>query len=158
MDSTKVLITIAIVLLLGGAAWFALSDQNRGDTMMEEEDAMTENEDTMMEENGMESGAYQDYAPEKVAAAGDGTVLLYFHADWCPICRPLDADIRSNEDDIPAGITILKVDFDTATDLRQKYGVTVQHTIVQIDSEGEMLKRWSVMDPQLSAILSAVQS
>lgn len=36
-----------------------------------------------------------------------------------------------------------QADFDTATDLRQKYGVTVQHTFLQIDAEGTELAKWS---------------
>ena len=37
---------------------------------------------------------------------------------------------------------ILLVDFDTATDLKQKYGVTLQHTLVQVDSSGEAIEQW----------------
>ncbi len=40
-------------------------------------------------------------------------------------------------------MTIVVVDFDTANDLRQKYGVTVQHTFVQVDAEGNELAKWS---------------
>ena len=40
-------------------------------------------------------------------------------------------------------MTIVVVDFHTANDLRQKYGVTVQHTFVQVDAEGNELAKWS---------------
>jgi len=44
---------------------------------------------------------------------------------------------------IPAGVTIVKVDYDTATDLKRRYGVTMQHTFVQVDGSGEAVKKWS---------------
>jgi hypothetical protein len=44
---------------------------------------------------------------------------------------------------IPAGVTILEVNYDTATDLKQKYGVTTQHTLVQIDANGTLVSKMS---------------
>jgi hypothetical protein len=44
---------------------------------------------------------------------------------------------------IPAGVTIIKTDFDSSTDLRQKYGVTTQYTFVQVDSNGNEIAQWS---------------
>jgi hypothetical protein len=35
------------------------------------------------------------------------------------------------------------VDFDNETDLRKKYGVTIQHTFVQIDKDGNSLAKWA---------------
>jgi hypothetical protein len=40
-------------------------------------------------------------------------------------------------------LTIVVVDFDTAMELRKLYGVTVQHTFVQIDASGEAITKWS---------------
>jgi hypothetical protein len=36
----------------------------------------------------------------------------------------------------------LKTDYDSNIDLRKKYGVTSQHTFVQIDSSGNLIKKW----------------
>ncbi len=65
------------------------------------------------------------------------TVVLFFHAPWCPSCRATEDSLRA--DGVPAGLTVVKVDFDTATDLRRQYGVTVQHTFVQVDPSGRRL-------------------
>jgi hypothetical protein len=46
-------------------------------------------------------------------------------------------------DQIPSDLTIVVVDFDNATELRKLYGVTVQHTFVQIDASGEAIGKWS---------------
>jgi hypothetical protein len=35
------------------------------------------------------------------------------------------------------------VDFDSESDLKRQYGITVQHTFVQIDTDGSELAKWS---------------
>jgi peroxiredoxin len=114
--------------------------------MMEDENTpASDGGNVMSDENEtmMESGSYESYAPEKLARANEGDVVLFFRADWCPTCRAADADIRANLSDIPAGLTILDVDYDTATALKQKYIVTYQHTFVLVDAAGNQLAKWS---------------
>ncbi len=120
----------------------AMMDQKQmeGDTMMQNKDgAMMQKDDAMM----MSKGSYEVYSPEKLAMAQKGKVLLFFKASWCPTCRTLDADIKANMEDIPAGVTILEVDYDTYGELKQKYGVTMQHTLVQVDASGSLISKWS---------------
>jgi thiol-disulfide isomerase/thioredoxin len=119
--------------------------------MMEKADeAMEENEsESMMEKTPSErgemmqtsSGSYEDYSPEKVASA-DGKIVLFFRASWCPTCRALDEMIKAEEKSIPKDVTILKLDYDSSTAQKQKYGVTTQHTLVQVDNKGEVVGKW----------------
>jgi thioredoxin 1 len=89
------------------------------------------------------SAAIQEYTAEALAAASDDDrTVLFFHATWCATCKLLADDIRANADDIPDDVRILLVDFDTATELKQRYGVTLQHTLVQVNAEGEPLGSW----------------
>ena len=114
--------------------------------MMENKDgAMMEKDGAMMEKDGamMSKGSYEVYDASKLAMAEDGKVVLFFKASWCPTCRALDGDIKASLGDIPAGVTILEVDYDKSGDLKQKYGVTTQHTLVQVDSQGTLLNKWS---------------
>lgn len=37
---------------------------------------------------------------------------------------------------------ILKVNYDTSTELKKKYSILSQSTFVQIDNQGNMYKRW----------------
>lgn len=83
------------------------------------------------------TGTYVDYSPAAIAQA-DGRILLFFHASWCPQCRAIEDDIEAQG--VPAGVTIVKVDFDARQDLRQEYGITLQTTFVEVDPDGEALQ------------------
>lgn len=89
------------------------------------------------------SGSYEVYSEDKLARANSGDVVLFFHATWCPSCRAQESDIVENEMSIPNGVSILKVDYDSNVALRQKYGVRVQHTFVQVDADGNQITQWS---------------
>lgn len=93
--------------------------------------------------DGTAAGRYVSLAEyeKDPAAYADTTVVLFFHAPWCPSCRATESAVRA--DGLPAGLTLVKVDFDTAIDLRQRHGVTTQHTFVQVDPDGDRLARWT---------------
>lgn len=101
------------------------------------------------------AGSYETYDASKISRAESGTVILFFHASWCPSCRALNGDIEKNIGNIPEQVSILKTDYDTETELKKKYGVTYQHTLVQVDQNGEMIKKWSG-SPSLSSLLSQI--
>lgn len=118
-----------------------------GDAMMEKDSAMMEKDGAMMEkpmESGMMMGGqYVAYDRSKLAFAKEGKVVLFFRASWCPTCRALDADIKANLSQIPKNVLILDVDYDQSAELKKQYGVTYQHTLVQVDADGKMLAKWS---------------
>lgn len=124
------------------------------DSMMKKDDAMVvKTEDTMMKKDGammdtpkesmMMGGQYVTYDASKVAFAQEGKVVLFFRASWCPTCRALDSDIKANLSMIPKDVLILDVDYDKSAELKKQYGVTYQHTLVQVDAEGKQLAKWS---------------
>jgi len=91
----------------------------------------------------VKAGSYEAYNVSKLANAADGDVVLFFRASWCPSCINLDKDIKANSASIKSGLTILDVDYDKSQELKKKYGVTYQHTLVQVDKDGNMIKKWS---------------
>ncbi|WP_395639818.1 thioredoxin family protein [Pseudolysinimonas sp.] len=100
------------------------------------------------------AGTYLDYSEAAVAAA-EGRVLLFFHASWCPQCRAIEDDILAQG--VPAGVTILHVDYDSNQALRQRYGVTLQTTFVEVDSSGDPLQSHVAYDdPSLDAVVAAM--
>ncbi|MBS45361.1 MAG: hypothetical protein CMH83_19760 [Nocardioides sp.] len=84
--------------------------------------------------------AWDDYDADP-AAYDASTVVLYFHAPWCHECQATDAAIES--DGMPDGLTLVQIDYDSRTDLRQRYGVTVQHSFVTLDGSGDRDEVWT---------------
>lgn len=88
-------------------------------------------------------GEYLTYASYLAQSVKYDRKIFFFHASWCPDCRALDADIRAHLADIPYDVEIIQVDYDSATALRDQFGVTSQHTLVQVDKEGLLAKKWT---------------
>ena len=164
---------VAVVLVLGGVVYYANQSRTQEDKMaqekaMMEKEAMEQKEkDAMMKEDEtsmmdksdtmMKAGSYEAYAPEKVMlASATHDVVLFFRASWCPTCRAVDADIKANLSKIPGSLAILDVNYDNSTALKQKYGVTYQNTFVQVDKDGNIIKKWSG-SPTLSALVAEVK-
>ncbi len=121
-------------------------------------DAQTEETQTNNEtvsENTPTVGSYVDYGSVDLASV-EGKIVLDFWASWCPSCRKLEKDILASLDDIPAGVTIVKVDYDQETALKQQYGVTRQHTLVQVDQAGTQIAKWSGGN-DLESVLAKIQ-
>jgi thiol-disulfide isomerase/thioredoxin len=85
---------------------------------------------------------FEDYEASKERFA-DADVVLFFNANWCSTCKIARDNIESNLESIPSNLAIVVVDFDNETYLRKKYGVTIQHTFVQIDKDGNLLAKWA---------------
>lgn len=95
-------------------------------------------------------GSYIDYSEEALADA-QGQKVLFFHAPWCPQCRAIEADIKS--EGTPAGYTIIKVDYDSNQELRAKYGVRLQTTFVRIDENNNKIDDYvAYSEPTLDAL------
>lgn len=151
---------IACIALVGGvyASHNSKSDvMTTSENTTQAEKTMEDTEDAMdTEKTMMNAGAYEEYTVEKLARAETGDVVLFFKASWCPSCRGLDIDIEKNRDAIPEEVSILKVDYDTEIELKKKYGVTYQHTLVQVDMDGTLIKKWSG-SPTLTSLVSEIE-
>ncbi len=163
----NILMLVGIIVIIGGG-FILLSPKKDAMVneiqMMKKEDTMMKNEPTtssttkVMKDNVMmaRTGSYEVYSPEKLAKANSGKVVLFFRASWCPTCKALDADIVSNLKSIPENVTILDVDYDNSTDLKKKYGVTYQHTLVEVNADGLMIKKWAG-SPTLASLVKEIK-
>jgi hypothetical protein len=115
-------------------------------SMTPDEKMAMEKDEAMKKQDAMaKSGSYvtlADYNKDTTKYA-DTKKVYFFHASWCPICQGIDKEITTDPSKIPAGVTIIKTDFDSSTDLRKKYGVTTQYTFVQVDNNGNETAQWS---------------
>lgn len=117
------------------------------ESAMAKDEASSEPEDEKMESEEAAvstEGAWIDqaaYDADPASYHGSGDVVLFFSASWCPTCQ---ASIKSlDADGVPGGLTVVKVDYDQANDLKKEYGVTVQHTYVQVDESGDELTKFT---------------
>lgn len=93
--------------------------------------------------SGSTAGAYLTKAEYEATkdTRSQTKVVLFFHAPWCPDCRATEKAI--DESGVPQGLTVVKVDYDSDTDLRKQYGVTQQHTFVQVAADGAQIGKWT---------------
>lgn len=139
----SILVVILVVIGLVILGYFMTKSSNEtcdgskgNDSCIESEDSIandlpkTDNSNSVSE---ISKGSYVDYDVETFAKSSDSKRILFFHATWCPQCRALDESLK--EADIPDGVAIFKVDYDKNQDLRKKYGVTIQTTLVRVDNQ-----------------------
>lgn len=98
------------------------------------------------------AGIYTDYeSGKKYITDPSKKVVLFFHASRCPSCKAAESDIIANKDTIDSNLVIIKVDYDTASDLKKQYNITSQTSYVLVDSDGNLNKK-SVGMTSLSSI------
>ncbi len=73
-------------------------------------------------------------------AKSDGkSIVLVFHANWCPTCRAqkpvLESILKEKEFD---GLVALQVDYDDSDDIQRELGVTRQSTVIVFKSGAEV--------------------
>jgi len=108
--------------------------------MKQEEPKVAQKDETMMAT--LSAGKYVPYSADLVAnQTTDAKVVIFFNASWCSTCQSTVKDINANLSNIPANVSILSADYDKETALRQKYGVTMQHTFVLVDKDGNLVKK-----------------
>lgn len=161
----KIIGIIVALLVLGGGVYFLMQNSKpmpevysekptaEGEVELEEEPVVPEEVQATAEVGVVtaavaqnvtteKAGMFLAYAPSEVTNPMSEDVVLAFFADWCPSCRAVKSDIQANLGSIPANLTILDVDYDEYTDLKKKYGINQQHTFVQVDKTGAVIKTW----------------
>lgn len=98
---------------------------------------------TQTQSQQIELARYVPYSQAAFDAASDEKRVLYFYASWCSTCTGIDLEMSEHQERIPANMVVFKVDFDAQRELKQRYGVTLQHTFVLVDKQGNSLMEWS---------------
>jgi len=121
--------------------------------MMEDDSASGSNDSSL-------TTRYVDYSPDALskAAANNGRAVLFFAAlAWCPSCQAADRDFKANFNKVPEDVSILKVDYDKDSAMKQKYAITMQDTFIQVDGQGKEITRWNSGGQGLKTLLANVQ-
>ena len=110
---------------------------------------MAQEKAAMVKKDDNSASRYVEYSKSAYDQTTSKRRVLYFYASWCPICRPADANFKENASKIPDDVTVLRVNYnDPETDKEEKdlaktYGITYQHTFVQVDAQGNEVTKWN---------------
>ena len=165
MKNNNLIIIVVIIvgiLIIAGAGTYILIGQNstsdkkmvadkitRENTNSEPviDEDLQDNEVVTPENNN--SSKYTTHTKGVIEKTNGSERVLFFYANWCPTCRPVDKELNENQDQIPEGLSIIRINFndpeteDEENELAKKYTVNYQHTFVHIDEEGNEISTWS---------------
>jgi len=138
-------LSIIIVVAILGAVWLASTvKQSSQDRRVGKTEISDVAPSTVNMAIPADRASYVPYSQEQLKQSlTKGNVLLFFAAtSWCQTCIGLDKELIERYTEIPEDLTILKVDYDRDAELKKKYFVTVQHTLVLLDASGKEITRW----------------
>lgn len=133
----NIFIAIVGVILLGGV--FILYQRSENKIPLPEKSIPV----TGTVVSDISSERYKSYSEAEFATVKDQKRVIFFYAPWCPTCRPTDQAFTERSSEIPEGVIVFKTDYDTSTELKKKYGITYQHTFVQVDENGNEVAKWN---------------
>jgi len=90
------------------------------------------------------------------AQKADKPVALHFHADWCPTCRAQEKVLQELKSDAGLDMTVLVANYDTEKELKRRFNVRAQSTLVVLLGEKETYR--VVGDTSPGGIRSALKS
>lgn len=149
MKNTFGILSILIAVVLGGIGMYNVI--NKSGPKTSEPDKIVE----------QKSEKYMHFTPEVLVSTTSTRRVLFFYANWCPICKQADESFAQNVSKIPSDVTLIRVNYnDTDTDktekeLAAKYGIVYQHTFVQINASGNEVAKWN--GGQIDDLLSNVK-
>ena len=148
----KVLIAIGVFVVLTGVV-FLFNGNNSTDNEIATNSTPTQNveqqEVPIVEQNGSEQEevatasaglGYVEYSDQTLADSSGSNRVLFFHAPWCSVCNFYEGQIE--EQGVPSDVTILKIDYDSEDELKERYEVTTMSTFVLLDENGNIEKSW----------------
>jgi len=145
MNKTIIIAGVVVLILVGGGLFVA----NQQSQQAEEAKMVQEKDDTKMMANKNSASRYVEYSKAAYDQTTDKRRVLYFYATWCPSCKVANEDFTANPNKIPEDVTVLRVNYNDPDtdqeekDLAKKYGVTYQHTFVQVDAQGKEITKWN---------------
>jgi thiol-disulfide isomerase/thioredoxin len=86
--------------------------------------------------HALEIKPYSATALEQAQKA-DKPVALHFHADWCPTCRAQTKVLQDLKSEAGLDITVLVANYDTEKDLKRRFNVRAQSTLVVLHGQKE---------------------
>lgn len=152
MNTIKQII-IPLIIILGIGIFLLLTNKSSSPSIPRTKNTGTSviiENDTVVQDSKMSTGTkYILYSNSQFNESIKTRRVLFFYANWCPTCITANKSFEINARQIPENVTVLRVNYnDSDTDedekeLAKKYGITYQHTFVQIDANGDELAKWN---------------
>lgn len=179
------IIIFVIITVLGTGAYTLSQNSSKSDTMVKkaetvvqkdvkdsmekvetsEQEAMEKKQgEAMMEKTDNKvtgDSRYVEYSKAVLEKTATNRRVLFFYASWCPTCKPADANFKESISKIPDDVTLIRVNYNDPDtdqeekDLAKKYGITYQHTFVQIDNKSNEVTKWN--GGQINELLSKIK-
>lgn len=83
-------------------------------------------------------------------------VALHFHADWCPTCRAQEKVLQGLKSEPGLDLTVLVANYDTEKELKRRFNIRAQSTLVVLRGEKETYRM--VGDTSPGGIRGALKS
>jgi thiol-disulfide isomerase/thioredoxin len=149
-NSGKTIVFLVPVVILIAAGFFAYSYFSKSQNISEQAsnsdvavESLQSEESQKEQENALSpqlNSIAIEYSEESFQnLLGKEKFAIYFYADWCPSCRATSQAIAQTPEKF-AGVKLLKANYDTETALKQKYGITLQHSFVFFAADGSVAK------------------
>ena len=102
----------------------------------------------------LEIKSYSD-ADFKAAQAASKSIVVWFHASWCPTCRRQEQSLSElSKDKSFDSILVLQADYDDSEDLQKRLKVTRQSSMVAFKGAAEVGRSIGVTrEPDLAEFL-----
>lgn len=102
---------------------------------------ISENSQEKLETEPTGNAVYTEYTTDlHEELDGNKPYAIFFHAVWCPQCKILESQLLANLKDLPDSVTILQADYDKETELKARYDVRIQSTVVFIGKDREVFE------------------
>jgi len=98
------------------------------------------------------------YAAAALAEAqkADKPIAVHFHADWCPTCRAQEKALQALKSEAGLDLTVLVANYDTEKDLKRRFNVRGQSTLVVLHGQQERARL--VGDTSVESIRGALKA
>lgn len=136
-QSKKISVLLIVSLLLVGCGFLATTKTD----MQEADEEMA---------GYAANGSYEEYSSKRFSELhGNEKFILFFSADWCPLCRVLEGKIKKDMD-VLNGHAVLEANYDKEVELKKEYSVLVQTTMIFFNADGTIADK--KVNPRLSMI------
>lgn len=149
MKNFKLVLVVLGLLIFGAGIYkFSRLTTKKSEVMMKKDivKEKKENEKMTADKN---ASRYVEYSKTALDKAATSRRVLYFYATWCPSCKKANEDFTANPNKIPKDMIVIRTNYNDPDtdqeekDLAKKYGITYQHTFVQVDAQGKELTKWN---------------